>query len=181
MRILDESFRIEGKQIYLRPITLEDTDEILKIRNSENVVSHFFYRKPISREEHINWVENKVKKGDVIQFTVCLKNTDEIVGSVYMQHYVPKDNAIESGIFMGDNAPKGQGIGTEAYNLMNKNVAFDMLKLDKIYTRVIADNIPSVKLHLKCGFTQSGVFMQKTIPDGEELKTIEFVMYRNEG
>ena len=44
---LDKELRIEGQQIYLRPITREDTPNIVRWRNSETFfyLSEAFYRR----------------------------------------------------------------------------------------------------------------------------------------
>ena len=54
MEQVKQDLRLEGTQIYLRPITVEDTDIVLKWRNDPQVVKNFIYRKPISREEHLD-------------------------------------------------------------------------------------------------------------------------------
>ena len=38
--------RIYGEQVYLRPITPDDTDLIIEWRNSEAVRPYFIYQKP---------------------------------------------------------------------------------------------------------------------------------------
>ena len=48
-----ENGRIRGEKVYLRPITLEDTDNIIRWRNSENVRPYFIYQKPFTREGHL--------------------------------------------------------------------------------------------------------------------------------
>ena len=48
--------KIEGKQIYLRPITMEDTDRIVSWRNQDRVRHNFIYQKLFTKESHENWV-----------------------------------------------------------------------------------------------------------------------------
>lgn len=62
MEQVRQDLRLEGSQIYLRQITVEDTDIVLKWRNDPQVVKNFIYRKPISREEHLDWIIIKWKK-----------------------------------------------------------------------------------------------------------------------
>ena len=71
MEPLKKDIRIDGEQIYFRPITVEDTDMVLRWRNGEKVVQNFIYREPISKEEHLSWLENKVNTGLVQQFIIC--------------------------------------------------------------------------------------------------------------
>jgi hypothetical protein len=54
---------IKGEQIYLRPITVEDTDLAVKWRNKKAVVDNFIYRKPVTRQDHLNWLENRFLRG----------------------------------------------------------------------------------------------------------------------
>ena len=70
MKPVDSSFRIRGEKIYLRPITAEDTERVLAWRNAPDVVRNFIYREKISREEHMDWLENKVFRGAVHQFVM---------------------------------------------------------------------------------------------------------------
>ena len=54
---------LEGKDIYLRAMTPEDTDLIVKWRNEDFVRRNFIYRKPFTRQGHLNWIETMVKTG----------------------------------------------------------------------------------------------------------------------
>lgn len=172
MRIIPENFRIYGDRIYLRPITIADTKMVLSWRNSPYVVNNFFYRLPISEEEHSDWIENKVNKGLVYQFVVHLKDTDEEIGCVYLQHYEAFDNSMESGVFMSEKAPKGKGLATEAVKLMNDCVAFEMLGLSRTVAKVIATNIGSLRLHEKAGFEEISREKAKIIPTEECVECV---------
>lgn len=164
--------RIIGEKIYLRHITANDTDEILKIRNSESVVKNFIYRKPITVEEHLNWLNNKVFKGDVVQFVICDLDNDTIYGSAYLQHFNNDNLSAESGIFLLDKCV-GRGIGSEAYKLLIK-YSFEVLKLHKVRARVLSFNDASIKLHLKSGYTQEAYFKDELILDGKYVDEVFF-------
>lgn len=174
MKLLPDNYRIYGDLVYLRPILMEDTDMLLEWRNSPYVVNNFFYRVPISREEHINWMKNKVAQGLVYQYIVCLKSDDTPVGCVYLQHYEDGANSMESGVFMSERTPKGQGIGTEAVRLLNYEVAFKELGLNKTYARVIDQNIGSLKLHEKVGFEEVSREPDTVVPTGEQVIAVAF-------
>lgn len=179
MRLLPDNFVIEGEDFYLRPITVADTDRVLEWRNSEYVVSEFFYRYPITEEQHLNWLNNKVFVGEVYQFIVVMKEGGTPVGSVYLQHYLPENNSIEAGIFMSETAPKGIHLGSRAYKAMIYGAARDVLGFDKVYTRVLADNIPSNKLHLNVGFTETGRELNRIVPDDIEAETVIYELQLN--
>lgn len=174
MEPLDKDYRLYGERVYLRPITVEDTDMVLGWRNDDFVVSNFFYRKSISREEHLNWIENKVNKGLVYQFIVCMKDTDEPIGCVYLQHYDESDNSMESGVFMSRTMPAGLGLGTESVKLMNEEFAGKVLKLSRTMARVLDSNTASIKLHLKAGFFEKSRETVEIVPSGVSEPAVTF-------
>jgi UDP-4-amino-4,6-dideoxy-N-acetyl-beta-L-altrosamine N-acetyltransferase len=162
----DDDLIIKGNGIYLRPITTKDTQKVLAWRNSSGVVKNFIYRKPITVEEHMNWLENKVKKGLVHQFIVCTQEHGIPIGSVYLQHFEEENRKAESGIFMGDEAVKGKGIGTEAVRLL-KTYSFETLGLHKLTARVLAYNTASLKLHEKAGYVREAYLKDELFIDGK--------------
>ena len=90
--------KIEGKQIYLRPITMEDTDRIVSWRNQDRVRHNFIYQKLFTKESHENWMHTQVETGHVVQFIICEKNNDRPVGSVYFRDIDHDNKKAEYGI-----------------------------------------------------------------------------------
>lgn len=173
MEQVKQDLRLVGTQIYLRPITVEDTDMVLKWRNDPQVVKNFIYRKPISREEHLNWIHEKVEKGLVIQFIVCDKENDKPLGCVYLQNFDTVCNKAEWGIFYGNEGAKGKGIGTESGKLL-MHFAFHELKLHKVMGRVLAYNKASIRVHEKMGGIHEAYLKDELYLDGEYVDEIFF-------
>lgn len=170
--------RVIGEKIYLRPITLEDTDLVVKWRNNEKVVQNFIYRKPISREEHICWMEQKVATGRVIQFIICDLQTDKPLGVVYIQNIEEEHSKAEEGIFLGEEEAFGKGIGTEAARLMVR-YAFEILGLHKLSARVLAYNMASRRMHEGAGYEQEAYFKQELYLDGKYEDLIFYGIIHN--
>ncbi len=166
MEQVRKDLRIEGSQIYLRPITVEDTDLVLSWRNDKKVVENFIYRKEITREEHLSWLENKVNKGLVIQFIICDKQTDKPLGSIYLQNFNESSRQAEEGIFLGEEEAYGRGIGTEVAKLV-LDYAFKNLKLHKLTARVLSFNQGSRKMHEKAGYKQESYLKDELFLDGK--------------
>lgn len=147
--------RIELGAVYLRPITLEDTELIVKWRNSDRVRRNFIYQKPFTREGHLAWMREKVAAGQVVQFILCRTEDGRPVGSVYFRD-IDRDNLrAEYGIFIGEEDAAGKGYGTAA---AKGAVAYarDVLGLHKLMLRVFADNGAAVRSYEKAGFVQEG-------------------------
>ncbi len=141
--------------IYLRPITLEDTDNIVRWRNSKEVKNFFIYQSDITKEEHLSWMETKVKTGKVIQFIIIEKETEQAIGSVFLRDVDREFHKAEYGIFIGEESAKGKGYGTQAAKLIIK-YAFESEKLHRLYLRVFADNKRAIASYENAGFVQEG-------------------------
>lgn len=165
--IPSKDFRIRGEKVILRPIQPSDTDNALLWRNDPEVVKNYIYRKPVTKEDHENWLENQVNKGLVHQFIITVIETGEDIGSVYIQHYEPDNNKAESGIYMGSNSSSyGHGYGSEAVILI-KEYAFNILKLHKLIARVLSYNVASKRLHEKAGYQEEACLKEELFIDGK--------------
>ena len=56
------------KDVAIRKITLKDTDKIVKWRNSPAVMNNFIVRNKLTKKQHIDWLNNKVKIRKIVQF-----------------------------------------------------------------------------------------------------------------
>lgn len=163
--------KLEGKNVYLRSITYDDTDMIVRWRNQENVRKYFLFREDFTTEIHENWMRNHVEAGDVVQFIVCMKDTDRPVGSTYLRDIDYENGKAEYGVFIGEEDVRGKGVGKEILELTCR-YAFDELKLHRVYARVIEGNNPSLYCFLHCGFEQEALLRDTKKIDGEYLNVI---------
>ena len=164
---------LRGQQIYLRPITAEDTELAVRWRNQPSVVVNFLYRKPITRKEHENWLANKVMKGLVHPFIVCRNEDDKPLGSAYLQNFDDESRRAEWGIYLGDEQAYGKGVGTEAGHLL-LDYAFNTLGLHKVVSRVLARNTASARMSEKVGSIQEAYLRDEYFLDGQYEDLILF-------
>lgn len=157
---------IRGEQVYLRPITVEDTDMAVRWRNKETVVKNFIHREPVTRENHINWLENKVFRGLVHQFIICRNEDDMPLGSIYLQNFEEEHKKAEWGIYIGEEAAYGKGIGTEAAKLV-LNYAFEELGMHKVMSRVLAANKASLRMNEKAGYHREAYLQDELLLEGK--------------
>ena len=138
-------------EIYLRPMKDDDTENIVRWRNSDTVRSRFIYQKLFTKESHENWIKTMIDTGKAVQMIICLKDGDVPVGSVYIRDIDMTHHKGEYGIFIGEEAARGKGIGTAAAKLMIQ-YAFEELRLHRLFLRVFADNVQAIKSYEKAGF-----------------------------
>ena len=156
---------LQKEDIYLRPITENDTQMVLQWRNSDGVKRFFLYRQDITPEVHTQWMREKVEKGLVYQFIIVIRESEMPIGSVYIQHIDQVNQNAEFGIFIGETSALGHGYGTMAAELMIR-FAFTKLGLHKLYLRVLSDNIRAIRSYHHVGFSTEGNLKDEVCIDG---------------
>ncbi len=166
--MLDPNMRIVGKQVYIRPITdsEEDTNNIIRWRNSDVVRPYFIYQKPFTVEGHRHWLETEVFTGKAFQFIVCQIEDDKPIGCTYLRDYDPVGRKAEYGMYIGEQVKKGRGIGTEILGL-TQEFGFGELKLHKMFSRIFADNPASIHSVSNNGFVQEAYLKDEEFVNGE--------------
>ncbi len=168
---------IVGEQVYLRKMTVEDTDQVIAWRNAPHVMSQFIYRTPLTRETHLEWIRTKVDTGEVRQFIICVRENDRGIGSFYLRDIDPVKRTAELGIFIGEQDALGKGYGTEAVRL-GVLYGFQSLGLERIILRVYADNEKAIRNYEKNGFVRITDRVETVVRDGGE-RTVIFMQKEN--
>ena len=146
----ENNYLISQSGVALRLMTEEDTDKIIKWRNSKSVMDKFIVKTPLTREIHQNWIETKIKTGLARQFIVCLLEDNTEIGSVYFRDIDNEKHTAEYGVFISEEYT-GKGYGTIALKLM-KDIARNDMGFKTLTARIVDGNIPSVRAFEKNGF-----------------------------
>ncbi len=162
---MEQILRDPETGIYLRPMTYRDTDLIVSWRNSEGVRRNFIYQAMFTRESHENWIRTMVDTGKVVQFIICLGEGHVPVGSVYIRDIDRTHRKAEYGIFIGEEAARGRGVGTVAAKLMLE-YCFGQEQLHKVFLRAFADNVRACRSYEKAGFVQEAYLKEDVCIDG---------------
>lgn len=152
--------------IYLRPMTIEDTEAIVTWRNQDSVRRYFVYQEPFTRESHLSWIRNMVEPGKVVQMMICDMETDTALGSVYVRDIDYRHRKGEYGIFIGEDSARGRGIGTAAAKLMIE-YCFRELHLHKLFLRAFTENRQAIRSYEKAGFVQEAYLKDDVMIEGQ--------------
>lgn len=166
--MLNSQMRIVGKQVYLRPITdsEEDTNNIIRWRNSDAVRPYFIYQEPFTVEGQKQWLEKEIFSGKGFQFIVCRVEDDRPIGCTYLRDYDSYKRKAEYGFFIGEPEERGKGIGTEMLALTMR-FAFQEVQIHKLFARAFANNPASIGSFLKNGFEQEAYLKDEEYISGE--------------
>lgn len=152
------------KVVLLRRMTREDTEKIIRWRNSEAVRKQFLFRKPLTAAMHTEWIETKVEKGLVEQFIIVLPYENKEIGSVYFRDIDRKKGRAEFGIFIGEEKESGKGYGSKAMELALL-YAKEQMKIKEVLLRVLKENQNAIRVYEKNGFC--------VIKDREEIVELD--------
>lgn len=158
------------EKIKIELITKKETPLIVKWRNNENVRRNFIFQEKFTNEMHNNWMDTKVATGEVVQFIIRVKETNEPIGSVYFRDIDNEKKEAEYGIFIGEDEARGKGYGTEAAKLALE-YAFTKLNLKTIFLRVFADNKGAIKSYENAGFVKEDR-TENVVIDNQEREVI---------
>lgn len=170
---------MDDGRIYLRLMTREDTDNIIKWRNSDEVRSRFIYQKLFTKESHEKWIETMIETGKVVQMIIVRSEDERPIGSVYVRDIDMEHKKAEYGIFIGETDCMGKGYGTEAAELMVQ-YAFEYLGLHKIMLRVFAENERAIKSYEKAGFVKEAYLKDDVCVQGKYRDIVLMAIFNEE-
>ena len=174
---MDHTF-IEGKKIYLRSITMEDSAQVIHWRNSDFVRQYFIIQKEFTLESQKKWMNEVIEPGKAVQFIIGILGEKHDIGSVNLKDIDRQNRKAEYGIFIGEESCLGKGYGTEAAKLVIK-YGFDVLHLHKIYLQVRAENERARKSYEKAGFHEEALLKDEIFQEGKFYNMIRMATYNN--
>lgn len=169
---------IKGNRVTLRPISESDTDNIIRWRNKKIVQDNFIFREKFTPEMHNQWLNTKVKTGEVIQY-IMIDEDGNPFGSVYYRDLDPISKTAEFGIFIGEEDHISKGYGREVMHLFI-DFGFNTIGLKKIDLRVIESNNRAYHMYEKMGFKLVSKEQQISQPSSETLKVIHMSITNQE-
>ncbi|MCE5342995.1 MAG: UDP-4-amino-4,6-dideoxy-N-acetyl-beta-L-altrosamine N-acetyltransferase [Eubacteriales bacterium] len=148
--------------IRIRPITKEDTADIVRWRNTPAVQNNLFSRETLTPQHHLQWLQTKVDTGLCHQFIIVARQDgrEMPIGTIFIKNIDQSSHKGEFGIFIGEAAARGKGYGTLAIEKILQ-YAFDVLTLNRVYLSVFADNAGAVHLYEKIGFAKEGLLREE--------------------
>ena len=149
---------LKGEQIYLRTLEPADADIILKWENNSDNWRVSNTLVPFSRkliEDYVNSAQDiySIKQ---LRFIICLSENDKEIGTIDLFDFDPYHQKVGLGILIAELEDRRNGYAKEAV-LLIKEYCFNHLNLHQVYCNILSENISSVDLFEKSGFTICGI------------------------
>ncbi|MDZ5473541.1 GNAT family N-acetyltransferase [Bacillus sp. 31A1R] len=147
-------FKLETERLSLRCFREEDCNRLYQILSDPETMK--FYPEPFSMEKTAAWIKKNQNRYEVDGFglwSVCLKETNELIGDCgLVAQIVDNKREVEIGYHIDRNY-WGKGYATEAAQAC-RNYGFENLNVDKLISIIDPENIQSIRVAEKIGFTR---------------------------
>ncbi|MFW2176557.1 MULTISPECIES: UDP-2,4-diacetamido-2,4,6-trideoxy-beta-L-altropyranose hydrolase [unclassified Moraxella] len=173
----------------VRQATEDDTQMIWQWRNHVDVRQYMFGQDEIALAEHEKWFAKQLANPNVHLMIFSVNNEPmgfANVTQITLDKYqtltstkVKNDEKTATwGFYLSPTSPKGQGLGfalgvLAIAKIFNTAVLYTN-GISKITAQVLAYNEPSLALHRKLGFEQTGVLAKHYYVNGEVFDVVEF-------
>ncbi len=155
------------KRIYLRRFEYDDIGFINGIVSETNIFSltgaNSIYS---SKTQNQKFLENAIDNAEPLYLVICLSDEDLPIGYLSLRDFDRINRKVHWSGIMISNKHSGHGYATEAGSLII-NYVFNELNMHKIYGRVMENNIPSLRMCEKLGFTQEGTLRDEVYKYGK--------------
>lgn len=168
-------------RVYLRALEVDDHVAIHEWRKEEyyhqGVIS---VKRFSSLDTERRWIENAIKEHEAlrsVRLGVVQKSDDNLVGIVFLKSIDLISRQASEGIFLG--LCRGIGYSSEA-RILNLKYAFYDLGLERVTSRIIEGNLPSIKSAERAGFQREGLLRHAAFKDGRFLNVAIYSMLNSE-
>ena len=147
--------KIKGDNVYLSPISLDDTEQYTHMINDLKVsvgIGHPAYINIMDYEREREFL-NSIKDGKI--FAVRLIENDELLGNIELFNVNILQKNAYLGIMLGNPEYQRKGYGKEAINLI-LDYGFSFLNLYSVSLTVFEYNEVAYNLYKKVGFKEIG-------------------------
>jgi len=170
-----------GRKLYFRLLEIFDiTDEYMGWLNDREVITGIMNRPfPITTAQQTAYVMSETANPNSVMFAVIERETDKFIGTARLGSISWVHRHGTESCFIGDKTAWGKGYGTELVSLIIK-YAFYHLNLDKVYSGVRADHIPSIRKNEKAGYTKIWTEPDAVWADGKWVGKTMFRITRAE-
>ena len=164
-------------KIYLRELTLADIPNLNQWRNTKATVDCLGANlRYIDLSIDIKWYENyQNNRLNNVRLAICCKETDRLLGAVYLLNIDWLNRNVEFAIWLGDESSRGKGIGRSATDLALEHAFLD-LNLHKVYLTVLDTNTKAIELYKKVGFKSEGVLVDAAYKNGKYINMISMAI-----
>jgi [ribosomal protein S5]-alanine N-acetyltransferase len=149
---------IEGEQVYLRELGLDDVSDRYCAWLNDAEVNRFLETRFVQQtpERVAAYVEAQLRADDALLLAIVRSADDRHLGNLRIGAIDRGHQSATIALVVGEKEAWGRGVGTEAIRLATR-YAFDTLGLRKLTARCYASNLGSIRAFERAGWTREGL------------------------
>lgn len=154
-----------GERIVLRKMTTKDIDDVFEYASDSRVSQYLLWCPHKSREftkKYLSFIDRKYKKAEFYDYAIEYKG--KMIGTCGFTSFSIENGCGEIG-FVLNPSYWGMGIAKEAAELVIK-YGFEVLGLNRIEARYMAENRQSGRVMEKCNMKFEGVLRSQLLVKG---------------
>ena len=156
---MDKNIKIETPRLLLRPLRLEDADDLVEGLNNLEVSKWMaFVPYPYTKEDAIEFI-NKALNSKDYNFAIVLKEENKVIGNVQIRNIDYSQGTAHGGIWINEKY-QGKGYGNESWGARIK-FAFEELGLRRLENGYFKGNERSFKMQQRYGYKNEGIKRQR--------------------
>lgn len=172
---------LESERLVLRRLKDSDAPEVYKIRS--NLERMKYIPRPILQNEEealamIQMMNAKIDENTDINWGVCLKNSDKIIGFMGFYRVQPESYRTEIG-YMILPEYDGKGYVSEAVTTM-LNYAFNTVGFHSVEAVIDPNNFGSARVLEKNGFRKEAHFIENFFWNNEFIDSVHYGILKRE-
>jgi len=148
-----------GKTISLLPLAARHLERTRAWVNDPYLMRLLNRTDHVTEAEHQDWFNRLKDRTDCVYFAIETSDNHEHIGNIWLWDIDERHRRAEVRVVIGNHDRLGKGLGSEAIALVS-DLAFDQLKLHKVYAYVLAINPRARAAFEKAGFAVEGVLRQ---------------------
>lgn len=148
---------IETERLTLRPMSAADIPALKEWMPDKSIYTYWGKGPSKSEKNPELLFEKEVRAGKSFHLGIAVKETDKIIGDIWV--YLIENDRMASVALRLSGDFQGKGYGTESLNAMTR-FCFENTELQRLWTEVDVRNAASCGMLEKCGYTREGLIRQ---------------------
>lgn len=142
--------------LYFRRPNMDDVAVIAELKNNEQAAFLLGgIQRHYTHEDIKKWIQFHNSNPNELLLVVEDLDKGKLIGHVGLYDIDRIARKTEFGILIADDESRGKGYGTKATSIM-VDYAFNVLGMHKVTAKILNENIPSISMFKKCGFSIDG-------------------------
>lgn len=167
--------------ITLRALTISDIDKTFSWHNDEEISEMYSgHPFPVNMEMERKWYDKILTSNfPVTVFGIEHNGDSKLIGISLLKDLNMINRSAEFAIYIGDKAYRGKGYSKEA-TLETLRFGFNKLGLNRIFLRVLEDNLPAKKLYDSLNFSVEGILRSSVFKNNTYKNEVVMAILKEE-